>query len=379
KGADIGDKAISVYQIKGTENINADNNSSAINILKSRIAAVYGYRGADVVVELQSDNQIKIVIPNTSADKSSESYVDADTMISAIATKGLVEICTEQSYSKDKVVLSMENDEELFKGAKTERYVDGSNRWYIVTVDLTEKGREVANSKLTANSGTTTFCAIDEAVTSYYVMYPSQNSSYLQIQTPDITSANALASFFNHGTLKYDLTRVDFEIENNSASYTLIVGLVFAVLVIGLSVFMIVRYGLVGFAAVLSLLLLSVFTVYFAGLVYFSVFNVWAIIGFVLGLALIATMTCLPLEKVRALIKSGKSYNNALSQVYSKTWPLKLIVNGAVLLLGIILWVIPTGVTVSLGNALVYSAIASFVISFGLNRAFSLMLHPFAE
>ena len=53
--------------------------------------------------------------------------------------------------------------------------------------------------------------------------------------------------------------------------------------------------------------------------------------------------------------------------------------NGAALLLGVILWLIPTVVTAPLGNVLVYGAVLSFVATMLLNRIFVALVTPLVE
>ena len=75
----------------------------------------------------------------------------------------------------------------------------------------------------------------------------------------------------------------------------------------------------------------------------------------------------------------GSTFASAKYKGFANSNKRNLIVHGIALVVGIILWVIPTAVTAPLGNALVYLAILSFVGTMGLNRLFASFVEPFIE
>lgn len=88
--------------------------------------------------------------------------------------------------------------------------------------------------------------------------------------------------------------------------------------------------------------------------------------------------TAFTFEKICTRIKE-KSYSWARYTSFKDTNIISLIAHAVFLVLGIILWAIPTLVTAPLGNVFVYGAVLSFVMTFGLNRLFALMVSPFFD
>ena len=74
-----------------------------------------------------------------------------------------------------------------------------------------------------------------------------------------------------------------------------------------------------------------------------------------------------------------KTFATAAYQGFRSTNIISLIAHASLLVLGIILWVIPTAVTAPMGTIFVYGAVLSFVATFGLNRLFVKFVEPFYE
>ena len=107
--------------------------------------------------------------------------------------------------------------------------------------------------------------------------------------------------------------------------------------------------------------------------------NGLAIAGFVVGMAVMFYLTDMVFGKIRANLLDGKSMKIAIGRAFAATWKQRLIINVAVLVVGIVLWAIPTAITASLGNALVYSAVVSLVATFGTNHLFAIMTGAIQE
>jgi len=343
----------------------SDATAQAQKILSKRFASVYSYYS--VPVKVNEDGQLYVAIPTTSAYNATE----AASIISSLAVRGLVEITSPDSedYDAANVLLSNNAEEDLFKKAKTSHYVNGENEWFIVNVELTEAGKEAAKNIVeSTGNNISAYCFIDEKI-AYQVLY---SGGTMQFYTGNTVQAKILASYINDGCLAFDISETDYGTVDTT-NVSAIVGWAFLALIVAAAVYFVAKYKVIGLSAVLSFLIAATGVIYFAALVYFVNLNVYAIAGFLVGFVVMFYLTDLVLGKVRANLLDGKSTKVAIGRAFNLSWKQTLIVNLAVLVAGIVLWVIPTAVTASLGNALVYSAVVSLVATFGTNHLFAIM------
>ena len=104
----------------------------------------------------------------------------------------------------------------------------------------------------------------------------------------------------------------------------------------------------------------------------------FAAIGLTLAYAFMTFFTIFTFEKIRAY-NQEKTFSSSAYKGFATTNKISLIAHAALLVLGIILWVIPTAVTAPMGTMLVFGAVLSFIATFGLNRLFVKMIEPFYE
>lgn len=343
----------------------ADATVAAQKILSKRFSDVYAYHSVPVTVE--ENGQLRIAIPTTSAYNTTE----ASDIIYSLAVRGLVEIASPDSeeYNKDNMLLSNDSETVLFKKAKTSYYVNGGNEWFIVAVELTEEGKEAAKTLVeSTGNDISAYCFIDEQA-AYSVLY---SNNTLQFYTGNKVQAKILASFINEGCLDFDISETDYG-TTDTTNIATVAGFVFLGLFVAMAVYFVVKYKVIGLSAVLSFVIAATGIIYFAALVYFVNLNIYAIVGFLIGMAAMFYLTDLVFGKLRANLLDGKSTKVAISRAFDLSWKQMLIINLAVLVVGIVLWVIPTAVTASMGNALVYSAVVSLIATFGTNRLFAMM------
>ena len=333
------------------------------SVIKARLRGAYGYYG--VSVKDNKDGTATIIMPKTN----NAAKTNANSILSNVTKNGKLEILNATSYSADSVVLSNEH----YRRATVRSYVHGSNTWYLTEIRLTNEGVKLADDAIGTVTSLSNYFAIDGETASYYDYSNGLIRLYAQTQQ----QAKLYASYVNHDMLNANLTENVTEDLNNDLGWVflLILGLVF----VGSVVYMAIRYKDLGLVAALAQLIAVVIFTIFAGLVYLEMFNVSAAIGVVLVYAFMTFFSMYTLEKISKYLADGKTYTSARYKGFLDSWKLNLICHGGLLVLGIILWVIPTLVTAPLGNVFVYGAILSFVSTFALNRLFTHMLSPFHE
>ncbi len=340
--------------------------SSLTSVIGSRLGAIYGYYNSDITVSEDTD-RLYVSIPVTSA----HDETTADTILTNVAAVGLVEFINvdAEEYSADSVLMS--NSEDYFKSASVSEYINGDDTYYIVEVKLTSDGLSEANDVLEHSSSSASgIVAIDGAL-AYYV-YHTEATNTVSIYTGSTENANTLASYFNYGDLDTDVTLINsVEVANDSSALT-IVAIVFAVLVVALCVILLAKFGGVAIGSIMTILTVGILCVILSGLGYFSVFNISAVIGFVLGLVLLA----FGMWTITKGQFDNKDKYNSIVLAFKSAWKKVLIACGATLVVGIILWVIPCAVTISLGNALVYSAALTAFGVLGLQWLFASVVKP---
>lgn len=357
------DSQKSVYQVKLDEGSNFD---SVKSIIGYRLAKAYGYY--DVSIDFDSDkNEATIVIPKTN----NPDGVAATTILSNVIVRGKVEIMNSSSvssYAESSVLLTTEH----FKGASTQTYASGSNTISVCEVSLTPEGQELASKTL--SSSTYTLIALDETVSQSYAVY--FNNNRLQIQT--LGSVDALAAYINTGVLNATLTLDDTRTQDVEVIGGLVYIIVLAVIVLATLIFFAVRYNVLGIAGILSQLFAVVAFMIAAGGIHMEMFNVAAAVGVILAYSFMTFFTIWTFEKIRKL-QQTKTYGSSKYTGFKSCNKLSLIAHAVFLVLGIILWVIPTSVTAPIGNVFVYGAVLSFVATFGLNRLFAKVVEPLVE
>lgn len=373
KSGMFGDTLEASYQVKLDDDAKAED---VIKVLKKRLENAFAYYGVDIA---ENDGVITINLPKATQAKASDKSKEENTatidnrVLSGITQNGKVEILSSQvsgslpSYSKDAVVLSNEH----LRNASTRTYVNGDNTYYICQAKLTKEGNQlVTKAKLT--DGTTYSYAVDGNV-SYIAVY---QKGEFQLYSTTKVGSSVLASYINKGTLNATLTSIESPDVVNELSwvYPTVVG----VIMLATFIFMAVRYKTLGIAGILSQLIAVVGFVYVLAYVYMSMLNIFAAIAFVLAYAFMSFFTIFTFERIRARA-TEKTFATSAYQGFHSTSIISLIAHGALLVLGIILWVIPTAVTAPVGAIFVYGAILSFVATFGLNRLFVNCVEPFYE
>lgn len=354
------------YRVIDTENIN-----DVASAIKARLSSIYGYYFSNVQVD---GDEIIVNVPVTA----NANNTSASSILSAVTTTGKVEITSSSTYSSSVVVLTSEH----FKSASFRRYTDSSTLYYVVTVNLNSEGVEAASSSLTvATSSTAGYLAIDETVnsSSYGVYYTAEDT--IQIYTVSDSYGKNLVGLINSGALGSALVEIPMDnseepniVESNGG---LIFGIVAAVVILANWIFYFAKYGKLAFAPILSQLIAVVVFILFAGYVYFALLNIASAIGILLGYALMSVFTVLVLERIAAYSADKKTFSTSRHKGFGDFNKWNCIVHAIVLVVGAILWLIPTGVTAPLGNALVYGAVLSFCVTMGLNRLFTSLVANF--
>ena len=330
------------------------------SVIAGRLGSMYGRYFTKVAVV--DGDKIEITLSKTAnSEKTSETSI-----LSAVTSTGKVEVLDSSTYAESSVLFNYSN----LYGFRTRSYAYADSNYYIVEMKLNKAGMQIAKDK-NMNTTSTYYIAIDGTVT-YAAQYSSTGK--LQAYTSSTAESDRLIGLTKSGPLDAKLTT--WETNDVSSSGGLVFGIIMAVLIIGTWVFYAVRYKLLAVAAIVSQLLAIVIFIMFAGLVYFNLLNLASVFGIILGYGLMSAFTCLPFEKIRAY--SQEKTFAASRHIAFRDWnKWNCIAHAIALVLGIVLWLIPTGVTAPLGNALVYSAVLSFGVTMGLNRLFSDMIGSF--
>ena len=346
---------------------------SAQNTIKARLRKAYGYYGVKVNYD-ETNGLVTVEIPQTNNKANST----ANSILSRVLANGNVEILstnyTSASYSEDSVVLTKEH----FKHARVRSYINGDTTLYVCRVKLTKDGAKIAEDKLATSTPYT--CAVDGEVSTwvYYTGSELQITFAYSDASQSKESAKVIASYINTDTLGATLT-LDGKIVENNNSLAWIYLLVFALIVVASFVFFAVRYKILGIVPMIwQLCAVVVFTI-FAGLVHLEMFNLASAFGAIIAYCFMTFFTVFVFERIRSAMAQNKSYSWSKHTAFADTMMISLIAHGALLVLGVILWVIPSIVTAPLGCVLVYGAVLSFLVTFCLNRLFALVVAPFFD
>lgn len=362
------DNEVGTYTLKLDTDAKAE---TVVKQIKQRLASAYGYYGSSVSVK---DDELTVVVPVTA---NSVDNASADTIMSNVTAIGKVEVTnlnanssgsngSRPNYSTSSVVLKPTH----FKSASSRRYISGTSTFYICEVTLNAAGEKAA----TALTSTTPYIvALDETLATHGYL---TSSNTFQIYAQSETQAKVFASYVNSGVLVGELSLDDTVTNTNNLG--LIVACVFAAIVVVSWIVLIVRFKALAVSAIYCHLIVLVAFVICAGLLGLQIFNTAAIVGLLLGYALMFFFTYYTLNAIHGYMAT-KTLASARYKGYQDTNKLNLIVHGIALLVSIVLWLIPTVVTAPLGNVLFYMTLASFIATFGLNRPFNALVMKFIE
>ncbi len=357
KGNLFSDTVTTTYTVEFEEGVTS---VQAQKVISKRLGAIYGLYGAKIST---TGNTLTVTIPEIVKGNDN---LTVDSVMEVVSVPGVLEILAESTYSEENVILSGEH----FKGATTRKLVSGEYEYFVTIVNLTTEGAKAASSLSYSNGS----YAIDGTITlSGGVQLYNENTLYLYSYT--MTGAKELAGYINSGVLGAELKFVDSQTTESNGGLFLFVGL--AVVVLALAVFYVVRYKKLGWVGVLSQLFTIVVGTIVAGLIHLEILNIFAVIGILAGIALQTYFTVYAFENINAY--EGSTFASAKHKGFANSSKRNLIVHAIALVVGIVLWAIPTVVTAPLGNVLVYLVVLSFIATMGLNRLFASIVEPFIE
>ena len=357
KGNLFSNTVTTTYTVELNEGVTS---AQAHKVISNRLSSVYGIYGAKVST---TGNTLTVTIPEIVRGGNN---LTADSIMESVSIPGVLEILAESTYAAESVLLTQEH----FKHATTRKLVSGEYEYFVTIVNLTSEGAKAATSLSYSNGS----YAIDGTITlSGGVQLYNENTLYLYSYT--MAGAKELASYVNNGVLDAELKFVDSQTTETHGGLLLFVAL--AVVLVALCVFYVVRYKKLGWVGVLSQLFTVVVATIVAGLIHLEILNIFAVVGILVGTALQTYFTVYAFEHINAY--EGSTFASAKHKGFANSNKRNLIVHAIALVVGIILWVIPTVVTAPLGNVLVYLTILSFVATMGLNRLFASIVEPFIE
>lgn len=378
KSGMFGDTIEASYKLD--EEANADD---VVKILKTRLQSIFSYYSVDIT---EKDRVVTVKLPKASYIKVGDGETVTtvnNRVLSAIKQQGDFEILSSvysgsdnnPTYSKDLVVINQTH----LRGASTRSYANGDSTAYVCQARLTNEGAELVK-KAKLSDGSMYYCALNGSISNIVSYQNGQFQIYGNANTgreADVqVNTKLIASIINRGALDAKLTDIEQPEVINSTGW--IFALVMGVVILATFVFMAIRYKTLGIAGILSQLIVSVAFVYALAYIYMSMFNLFAAIALVLAYAFMTFFTIFTFERIRSRA-SEKTFAASVYYGFHSTNIVNLIAHGALLVLGIILWVIPTAVTAPMGTIFVYGAILSFVATFGLNRLFVKFVEPFYE
>lgn len=342
--------------------------NSVKSVISNRLKKAYGYYNVSIT---KDENELVIVIPETSNNENAT----ATSILGNVTANGKIELLSSssQSYDPANVIL----DSEGFASAKLYHYNGDNYDLYCCQIMLTKEAQKTF-------SASQCYVAVDETLK--YYGQPQGGSILVQAENKE--QAKLLVQYVNKGVLGTELTLNqtftvnDDDLEEGKLAelkggFT-VAYIIMAVIMVASIVFFAVRYKFVGIAGILSQLIVSILGVVVAGYLSCEMFNVGAYIGLILSYLFMTFFTFFAFEKIRAY-SMDKPFGSAKHKGFADANKLNLIAHGALLVLGIILWVIPTAVTAPIGNIFVYGAVLSFIATMGLNRLFVNVVAPLVE
>ena len=335
-------------------------NAQLSKVISKRLGFTYGLYSVNVSAK---DGVVTVTVPEIVQGNDG---LTAEQVMEVVSVRGNLEILKETTYAEENVILSLEH----FANVSTRKLVSAGNEFYVAIVNLNTEGIKAAKALGTSN-GT---YAIDGNITlTGGVQLVNDSTLYLYGYT--MTDVKELAGYIKSGVLGAELKLTDSVTAESNGDLFLFIGL--AVVVVAVAVFYILRYKTLGLVGILSQLFTIVVGTIVAGLIHLEILNIFAIVGMLLGIALQTYFTVYAFDNINAY--EGSTFASAKHKGFANSNKRNLIVHAIALVVGIILWVIPTAVTAPLGNVLVYLVVLSFVATMGLNRLFATMVEPFIE
>lgn len=368
----FGDNVNAVYSVNADSDEAWDNISS---VIRTRMANIYGFYGCSVSLDKDAKTvtvsapEISTVVKNENGIKVNvdrdntvlvQSYIENAIAGGKVEISGTAYSGSSVTYSESDIVLKPEH---FKRNASISRYVNGDTVWHLVDVKLTAEGKTAAKS-LSQSTSTSYPVFIDEELAAY--VFKTGDAS-IQIYTGSETAARTVASYINNDVIDAELTLDVVEADESAGG--IIFAVVFALLVVACWVVFILRFKALGVAGIYSQLIAIVLFVIAMGLVGVEIFNLAAAVGALLVYALMTFITYKALSDIAELAQS-KTFASASYKGFAANNKLNIIAHAAAVVLGAILWLIPTVVTAPLGNVLVYAAVLSFGATMGLNRLF---------
>ncbi|MBQ2710428.1 MAG: hypothetical protein IJF66_00595 [Clostridia bacterium] len=348
------------YSVELGEDVDA---KDVISTVRARLNKAFGYYGSTITLE---NDVLTVVLPKTAASEDNSNLLS---IANQAVCAGKIEVLASGTYDANSVLLSSED----FARAVTKSYVQQGTHFPICEVTLTKEAAEDAKYHL--SSGQTYYYFVD-GVSTYAAFY--QNGKIQLYSQPGAQAHNKLiARYVNAGVIDATFEKESHQaLPHNHAG--LIFAIVFGVLVVAGWVYLVARYKALGLAGILSQLIVAIVFIVFSGCVHIELFNLAAYIGAIIVYAAITALTAVTFDRIKNYAKE-KTFASAKYRAFLDGNKFNLIAHGAALLLGVILWLIPTVVTAPLGNVLVYGAVLSFVATMLLNRIFVALVTPLVE
>ncbi|MBQ2723462.1 MAG: hypothetical protein IJF72_02280 [Clostridia bacterium] len=276
--------------------------------------------------------------------------------------------------------------------ASKQRYSYQDQSLWILTFHLNAEGKEEVKSYRTISSlymtvdndenGMQQFsCAITEDSVQIYLAADEESTVNLYIALIAGGSYLQYAPEVEEGEEAYEIELIQIDNDDATPSFAngwLICSIALAVVLVAVCAVLCVRYGVLGGATTLSIYTALLAGLLFSAFVYFNALTVWSFVALLVVIAVIAYLSIDSFANIQANYATGKTVKAAVATGFNKSIVKNLIVNGALAVLGVILWVIPT-VTAFIGIVFVYGAILSVAATLGLNRLFVALLYPIHE
>lgn len=356
--------------VEGTYTLRLDEDVTSDTVVKQiskRLGNMYGYYACPISV---NGDTLTLTVPKTANSEKTS----AETVLSNVTAVGKVEILStaasssssSASYSSSAVVVK----DGHFKSVKARTYASGTSTYFIVEINLNDEGTKAASA---LSTGTAYYVALDESLSTY--CYKASDSQ-IQLYTQSQAQSNLYVGYINSGALSGTLSLDDTVTHTGIGG--LIVACAFAAIVVIGWIVLLAKFKALGIAGIYSQLIVLVAFVIIVGLAGGQVFNTAALVGLLGGYALMFYFTYTQFAAIHGYA-SEKTFASACHRGYADTNKLNLIVHAIAVVLGGIMWLIPTLVTAPFGNIFLYMAVLSFIATFGLNRLFVKVVAPFIE
>lgn len=285
KGQDIGKGAYVVYDFSLLDLITPEY-TARMKQLKSVVAnrlADFGYGDATISI---SDKQLTVTVPNAS---------DLESVKSLLSKRGDLTISLSEDDDDDIIVTR----DQILKA--TVQYVSSSNTSYVV-LEISDEAKEVLqDATLTAGiNSVKIFFLLDGETYTTYTAEQQINSNLLYMTTNTLDSAKVFAAWINSGVYKTVLT------EATSGTVAALfpnvltgVYICCGVIILAIIAAFIIRYGIHGVAAALSLVLMVVLELFALALIGKTQLTLPGTVAFILGLVFFTISTFVSLEKVQ--------------------------------------------------------------------------------